>query len=128
MVTNQEKAMEYQFLSQQLQQLQQQAQAVDQQQQELQALEENLDDLRKAKSGNEIFVNIGGGILVKATLGDMNTAYVTAGAGAVVPKTIEEAKIIIAQQNVELQEFSMQLQNALQQVMMKLQELQTNEP
>ncbi len=117
-------AMEYQFLSQQLQQLQQQYQAVEQQQQELQQLEENLEDLKTATAGSEMFANIGSGILVKGTLGDMKTAYVNAGAGIVVPKSIEDAKTIVAQQNVELQEFSIQIQQAMQQLMKKIDEVQ----
>lgn len=109
----QQKYMELQLLQHQMQQVQQQVQALDAQAQEMDVVQTAMDDFAKSKAGSGMFVTLTPGVFVKAKLEDSDHVLVNVGGGAVVQKTVEEGKGLIANQASELRKLNEELTEQL---------------
>jgi len=104
-----QKYMELQMIQQQLQQVQQQVQALESQADEMDAVQQALDEFSKTKIGSEMFATLTPGLFVKAKLEKNDSVLLNVGGGAVVEKTIPEAKEIISVQATELRKLQSEL-------------------
>lgn len=107
----QEKYMEFQHVTQQLESLQEQLGVLNQQLQEMTSLSENLSDVSKVKESQDMWVTIGGGLFVPAVAKtDYSEVLMNVGNGILVKKNIEDSKKIIEEQKVGLQSIMDQYQ------------------
>ena len=81
-----------------------------------------LDGLEKEKKGAQLFVPIGGGSYVKATLETTDNIVVGIGADVAVERTIKETKVEIEARIAELEKTREALGQQLNQVVGRLQE------
>lgn len=103
------KYMEFQILSQQIQQSQQQIQVMSQQVSELKRLSKNISEIAKSKEDSEMYTNLGVGVHIKSQIKDIKNLLVNVGAGVFVKKTPEETVKIIDQQAIELDKYLVNL-------------------
>lgn len=120
----QEKYMEFQFVQQQMAEIQKQAQVVTQQAAELEASKQSLDELSKIEPGAEILVPVQNGIFMKAKLADSKELRVNVGSGITVEKTIQATKELLDNQLVELIEYRQQLVEELQMLLAQAKKLE----
>jgi len=113
-----QKYMELQLLQNQLMQVQKQIQALDAQAGEMDAVQEVLEDFAVSKVGSDMFVTLTPGLYVKAKLEVNDSVLLNVGGGAVVQKSIPDAKKIVAEQGTELRK----LQDELSEQMRKIAE------
>ncbi len=121
---NQNKYLELQMLSSEIQQIQQQMQSVDKQIVELQRLEETLTDLSKTKPGTESLSALGSGIFVKSKIENTKEVVMAVGANISVTKPVEDAKKVITNQLSETEKALKELEKAISERMVKAQMLQ----
>src|SRR3989338_10462685 len=98
----QKKYVELQLVAHQLEQVKNQVAALDVQSNEMGLVGIALDDFSKAKRGSNMFVTLTPGLFVKAELVEENSVLLNVGAGAMVQKTISEAKELVVDQEREL--------------------------
>jgi prefoldin alpha subunit len=113
----QEKYIEFQYLQQQMLELQKQVQTVTQQAAELVSSKSSLDELATIKEETEILVPVQNGIFVKGKISGVSELTVNVGSGIAVKKTIEETKKLLEGQHNELIEYRQQLITELQSVL-----------
>lgn len=99
------KYMEFQLLSQQIQQSQQQMQLMSQQINELKNLSKNIYEISKTKENSEMYTNLGVGVHVKSQIKEVKKLLVNVGAGIFVQKTPEDTVEIVNKQTKELDKF-----------------------
>ncbi len=109
-----EKYMELQMMQHQAQQVQQQVQALEQQAGEMDIVQQALDDFAVAKAGSPAIVTLTPGLFVKAKLEETDKVLLNVGGGAVVQKSVPEAKKVIAEQTTELRKLQEELGAQLQ--------------
>ncbi|MFC1697176.1 prefoldin subunit alpha [Nanoarchaeota archaeon] len=90
----QQKMLELQIMSQQMQQMQQQLEKVDIQTQDLNIMIDAVENMKKTKKGDELMVSLTPGIFAKATLEDSEKLIVNVGAGTAVEKSPDQTKVI----------------------------------
>lgn len=122
----QQKVMELQMLQQQAQQVQRQAQMLDQQAGEMDLVQQALDDFTQAKVGSDMFVTLTPGVFAKAKLQGTDTVILNVGGGAMVEKSIPDAKQVIAAQGVELRKLQQELMEQLQKIAERAEKTQTD--
>ena len=88
----QEKYVEFQLLQERIQEVEQQRQFIAQQNNELLKTRDSLNDLSKARTGEQIFSQIGGGVFIKKKLDEINSVLISIGANIFASKTITETK------------------------------------
>src|SRR3989338_2465361 len=120
-----EKYMEYQFLMQQLQQLQQNISALEQHILDLNNLYENLSYLNQSKVESEVLMPLGSGIFLKGELKDNKSVIMNVGNNVCVEKNIDEAKNTINKQLEEVINVLEQLKEEINNTTEKLSVLQT---
>ena len=120
----QEKYIEFQFIHQQLAELQKQAQTAAQQISELEASKQSLSELAELKPGSDILVPVQNGIFVKAKLGELDSLTVNVGSGIAVVKSIDETKKILEEQQQELSNFRQQIVAELKENLTRARELE----
>lgn len=98
----QEKYFEFQMVERQIKQVQSQIEQLESQINELIYLQTGLNELKGVKAGNELFVPLGAGIFVNASLKDPDEVLVNVGGGVVVKKPVAGAVEIIQGQISEL--------------------------
>ncbi|MEM3154533.1 MAG: prefoldin subunit alpha [Candidatus Woesearchaeota archaeon] len=108
-----QKYLELQLLQHQMQQVQQQVQALEQQAGEMDVVQQALDDFAQAKPGSPAIVTLTPGLFVKAKLEETGYVLLNVGGGAVVQKTVPEAKKVIAEQAAELRKLQQELAGQL---------------
>ena len=109
-----QKYLELQLIQRQVQQIQQQIQALEAQAGEMDVVLQALDDFSRAKQGSESFVTLTPGLFVKAKLEKTDSVLLNVGGGAVVQKSIPDAKNVVAGQTVELMKLQQELTEQLQ--------------
>jgi len=119
-----QKYMELQLIQRQVQQIQQQIQALEAQSGEMDVVMQALDDFSVAKPGSDSFVTLTPGLFVKAKLEQTDSMLLNVGGGAVVQKSIPEAKNIISGQTVELSKLQQELTEQLQKLAGRAEKLQ----
>ena len=119
-----QKYLELQLIQRQVQQIQQQIQALDSQSGEMDIVLQALDDFAVAKPGSESFVTLTPGLFVKARIEQTDAVLLNVGGGAVVQKSIPEAKNIVSGQTVELRKLEEELTAQLQKLAERAEKLQ----
>ena len=109
-----EKYIEFQMLSQQMQQMQQQASVLSHQANELKALSKNLSEISQTDENSEMFTNLGIGVHIKSTVKDIKKLLVNVGANTFVQKTPEETVKLVDKQAEELEKFLENMQQQLE--------------
>jgi len=109
-----QKYLEFQMMQHQIQQIQQQVQALEQQAGEMDIVQQALDDFAMSKVGSPAVVTLTPGLFVKAKLEETDKVLLNVGGGAVVQKTVPEAKKVIAAQSTELRKLQEELAEQLQ--------------
>jgi prefoldin alpha subunit len=118
------KYMELQMMQHQAQQVQQQVQALESQAGEMDIVQQALDDFARAKAGSPAIVTLTPGLFVKAKLEETDKVLLNVGGGAVVQKTIPEAKKVIAEQATELRKLQEELSAQLQKLAVNAEKVQ----
>ncbi len=121
-----EKYMEYQFLMQQLQQLQQNNSSLEKHISDLNSLKNNLENISKTKVNTESLMPLGSGIFLKSELKDNKTVIMNVGSNVCVEKNIDEAMIIVDKQLGEVVNVMETLQSEIMTTTSMLQEMQEN--
>ena len=98
----QEKYIQLQLIEQQMQQVQKQLRLMESQIQELNITEQALEDIKTTKTGSEILVPMASGIFIKAEIKDNQGLAVNVGADTIVEKSVEETKLLVANQLEEI--------------------------
>lgn len=104
-----EKYFELQMMQNQMMQVQKQLEAIESQAAEMDAVLQILDDFSGSKVKSDMYTTLTPGIYVKATLEANDHVLLNVGSGAVVRKSIPEAKKIIAEQGSELRKLQEEL-------------------
>jgi prefoldin alpha subunit len=118
------KYMELQMMQHQAQQVQQQVQALESQAGEMDIVQQALDDFAQSKAGSPAIVTLTPGLFVKAKLEETDKVLLNVGGGAVVQKTIPEAKKVIAEQATELRKLQEELSTQLQKLAVNAEKVQ----
>ncbi len=119
----QRKYVELQILQQQMMQIQRQSGMIESQIEEMLLVQQALDDFAKAKRGDEMFVTLTPGILVKAKLEQESEVLLNVGAGAVVQKKVPDAKRVISEQESELKKVNVELAQQLEKLVKRAKEI-----
>lgn len=124
---NQAEVYEYQMLMQQFQQMQQTFATVSKHREELRRLESNIGELSRLKGkDNGTMIPLGSGIYIKGSIDETDSVHMNVGSGVVVKKSFDEALDTIRKQLAEVEGFSIQVEQNIQQVASRLQELQAH--
>lgn len=99
---DQQKLMEFQQLSGQLQQLQEYLQVIEQQMEELSVAQKSVEEITAIEKGRNIRVPLANGIYVDAVLGDTSSLLLNIGQGVIVGKTPAETIALLNKQFSEL--------------------------
>jgi len=118
-----QKYMELQMLQHQLQQVQQQIRALDSQSMEMDSVLVALDELSKSEPC-ESFVTLTPGLFVRAKITDTQNVLLNVGAGVVVEKSVDDAKVVISEQCDELKKLQEELTEQLQKMVASSKKLQ----
>jgi prefoldin alpha subunit len=121
----QRRYIEYQVEEQQIRQLQQQLEKLEAQTAEIAAVEQSIDDMAKAKEGDEVLVPVSGGIFFRAGMTDNSSFLVNVGSGVVVKKDVEGTKQLIREQAREIDKFKEQVVEQLAVHIAKYQEIES---
>lgn len=111
-----QKYMELQMMQHQMQQVQQQVQALEQQAGEMDIVQQALDEFAQSKAGSPAIVTLTPGLFVKAKLEETDSVLLNVGGGAVVQKSIPDAKKVIAAQSTELRKLQEELAEQMQKI------------
>jgi len=120
----QQKYMEYQQLSNQLNYGQQQILQLEKQYMELEVLNEALKDVKNTKEGTEVIASLGSGLFIKTSLKSNSEIIMHVGGNANVTKTPDEAKKVIDDQMKQLKKIINDMREDLQKGVVRMQELQ----
>jgi prefoldin alpha subunit len=123
MERKQSEMMELNVLDMYLRQLEQQAVLLEQQLLEQQTLLDNLDELKKAKKGQEILFPFSRDIFVEGKL-ESDKVLVNVGSKTIVRKNIDDAKKIVEKQKKEIENASEKMKEEMQKILLKIEELQ----
>ncbi len=118
-MTNQEEElqklyMEFQLLSQRIQQLEKQSEALNNNLMELMVTNQSLDDIESIEGKTEILVPISSGIYAKADIKESSSFLVNVGANTVLVKDLKSTKGIIDNQIAEIRKLQESLAQQLQ--------------
>src|SRR3989344_4307743 len=112
----QEKYMELQLLQRQLQAVHGQIEALESQANEMDIVHAALDDFSQTKKGSDMFVTLTPGLFVKAKLEENESVVLNVGGGAMVQKSIPQAKEIVANQGGELRKLQEEMAGQLKKI------------
>ncbi|MBU1245608.1 MAG: prefoldin subunit alpha [Nanoarchaeota archaeon] len=120
----QQKVAELQFLEQQANQINQQANTIQSNIIELKTLNEALFDLENVEKGKDIFIPLGSGFFISASMGENKELLMNVGSKTLVKKSYKEAKDLVAVQSKELEKVLPQLEKQMMGIGIKGQALQ----
>ena len=120
----QKKYMEYQIISQKIQQMQQQMQAVENNIVEITGAIHNLDDFSKVDDNTEILVPVNNGMFARASIKKEGSLLVNVGASIVVDRSLDESKKLIGKQKKEMEELKAKITENIVMLSMKSSELE----
>ncbi|MBU2406876.1 MAG: prefoldin subunit alpha, partial [Nanoarchaeota archaeon] len=109
----QQKVAELQFLEQQANQINQQANTIQSNIIELKTLNEALFDLENVEKGKDIFIPLGSGFFISASMGENKELLMNVGSKTLVKKSYKEAKDLVAVQSKELEKVLPQLEKQM---------------
>ncbi len=120
----QKRYVEFQAISQHLNQMQQQLMLMHQQIVELTNLSNSLEDLEKVKTPAKTYSQLGSGIYVEGELKNSKKVLVNVGSDVIVPKTVSESKDMINKQLNDLKSLAEKLEFDMSQLIAHSQNLQ----
>ncbi len=120
----QKKYLELQIIANQINQLQQQISLMQNQILELKNLRENILRFNEVKLGSLSYSPIGSNIFVKSKIEDNQEFLVSVGSNVLVAKSADETRILIERQINEIEKISYELENQLNIMDLRFQELQ----
>lgn len=121
---DQPKIAELQFLEQQANQINQQANTIQSNIIELKTLNEALSDLENVEKGKDIFIPLGSGFFISASMGGNKELLMNVGSKTLVKKSYKEAKELVIVQLKELENVLPQLEKQMMKIGIKGQALQ----
>jgi len=124
MAVNQKDYVELELLNQRLGELQRTMDIARQQLEHSSVALEMLNALTVAKEGQELLVPIGSGTFITVKASDVKNVKLAVGAGVVVDKSVTESINFIKNQSVQINEFSIQTNEAYEQTVSKAMKLQ----
>ncbi len=107
------KYFELQEMEEQMREIHQQIQAFEKQLLDLHSVSESLDDLKNVPPGSSALIPLYEGMYLPATLTESGEIVVGVGAGAYVPKTVDQVKQAVQEQQVRITEIHGQMQELL---------------
>ncbi len=119
-----EKHLEYQYLVQQIQNIQQNLAAIEKHMLDLTSLNDNLLEISKIKSYDDVLIPFGGGIFFRGKISDSSNVVMNVGAGVCVVKSAENASSVISEQTEYANKNMEQLQEEFANIYVRIQELQ----
>jgi len=119
-----EKYVELSTLDKQIKQMQEQHEKFSMQIAELSGMIGSLDELKAVKQGSKALVPVFQGIFVNATIENTDEFIVNVGDNVAVKKNLEETKTLLTSQISELEKFSVQLSQNIEQMIDQAQNLQ----
>lgn len=120
----QKKYLELQITANQINQIQQQINLIQNQILELKNLRENILKFNEVKLGSLSYSPIGSNIFVKSRIEDNKEFLVSVGSNVLVSKSTDETKALIEKQIDEIEKISSELENQLNIMDLRFQELQ----
>jgi prefoldin alpha subunit len=114
---------EYQMITQQLQQFQAKMQEIANQLNEIAVTRNAVEEIPDIQEGTEILAPLAPGIFVKAAIKDNKEFHINVGSSVVVKKSVEETKKLLDEQEAEIKQVEEQLAVQWQTLMLKLQEV-----
>jgi prefoldin alpha subunit len=120
----QKRYIEYQVCEQQLKQLQQQLEKLEMQTLEVNNVIQSVEDISKAKPGEEVLVPVTGGIFFKANMSENSRFLVNVGGGVVVDKDVEGTKKLLQEQAMEIEKYKEQIASQIAAQISRYQELE----
>ncbi|MFC1741151.1 prefoldin subunit alpha [Nanoarchaeota archaeon] len=120
----QKKYLEYQMMEQQIKQLQQQLEKMEAQTMEISTVDQSLEDISKAKAGDEVLVPVSGGIFFRTTIKETGQFLVNVGSGVVVDKNIDGTRQLVQGQAIEIDKYKEQVMQQLALTLAKYQEME----
>ncbi|MFH1917105.1 MAG: prefoldin subunit alpha [Nanoarchaeota archaeon] len=121
---DQEKMMELQILSQQIEQLQQYLQNMDSQIEAVTHVLEALTDVETLKGDEEVFMPITNGIFIKGRITHAKKLLVNVGADTVVEKSVEDTRKLLTSQKDEIEKYKTEALGQFQELLTRVTELQ----
>jgi len=112
----QEKAMMYQIMQAQLQELSNQSDALEARMAELEAAENTLKEVNDSKEGSEMLLPLGGGCYGHGTLSKKEKFMVEIGAGFTAERTLSEAMNIIKNKKIEVEDVGKKLKTEIEHI------------
>ena len=100
---------ELQDLEKHIKMVDQEIQKLDDKTLEIENIKKALDETKKTKKGTEVLFPLANGLFLKGKLEDNEKILVNVGSGAVVEKTIDEAKTLVEEQEKSLEEYKSNL-------------------
>jgi len=123
MMSNEEAAqqyyMQFQQIQQHIKQTQHQMEGIEQHMMEAVVAKNGIDELEKAKIGDELLVPLTSGIFIKASLLNNSEVLMNVGSRTVVTKDFKKARKLLEGQIEEMQKVQKNLGNQLQQLIMQ---------
>lgn len=120
----QEKYLEFQMLSQQLQQLQQNIESLEKHIVDLSTLKESLDNISKVKPGEESLMPLGNGVFIKGEIKETQNVIMNVGSDVFVERTVVEAIETVEKQLGEVNILFTNMQEEALQTHSKITEIQ----
>lgn len=115
-----------QDMEQHMNRLSDELQALENKSAELKTIQEALSDLNEKEEGTELLVPLSNGIFMKAKLVDAKQLLVNVGKGTIVPKSNEEAKKMVAEQQAELDKYKTSIITQMQAIDEKAYEIEAS--
>ena len=117
--------MEFQMLEQHMKQMQKQLELITQQLVDLTITSNSLDEFKKIKPGNDMFVPLSSGIFAKASLKENSEVLVNVGANIAIKKDVDSAKKLIQSQIEEVKQVQKQMLGELEKMTSRASQLET---
>ncbi|MAG39162.1 prefoldin subunit alpha [Candidatus Woesearchaeota archaeon] len=121
-----ERMMEYQFLEQQIQNLNNNLNSIEQNLIEIKSMIKTLVEFKSLKKGDKIKASLSNGIFAEAVLRNTKNLQVNVGGQVVVSKTVDETKEMLETQLEELEKYRKQTMSYYNEIYARLEQIQKN--
>ncbi|MDD5177731.1 MAG: prefoldin subunit alpha [Candidatus Nanoarchaeia archaeon] len=120
---NEERLLELQTISYQIQQLQEQLQLIEEQFMELSVLSESLESLKHSKASDGL-IPVGAGVFIEGAIKNTEKVILNVGSNVMVKKSIEDAKNLVEKQIHETREVAEQIKEEINHGLIELRKLE----
>lgn len=113
---------EFQFMQQEMKNLEQQATEFDERRLEMQVMKQTIDEIRN-NANQAVMVPLGAGVFMQGSIVDDKRVFVNVGAGIVVKTPLDDAKTLIDKQIEQVSKNMMLIDNSMVQIDKDIREL-----